>query len=59
MDLKEIDWEDVNWLRIWTGGEFYGDSNESSVFLKRGEFLDSLWSCQLLKKDCAPWSDKY
>ena len=30
--------------------------NEPSGSVKSGEFLDQLQTCQLLKKDSAPWS---
>ena len=32
-------------------------SNEPSGSIKCGEFLDQLRTGQLLKKDCAPWSE--
>jgi hypothetical protein len=31
--------------------------NESTGLMKRGEFLDQLQTGQLLKKDCAAWSE--
>jgi hypothetical protein len=30
--------------------------NETSGFIKGGEFLDQLSECKLLKRDSAPWS---
>ena len=30
--------------------------NEPSAPTKREAFLESLWKCQLFKKDSAPWS---
>jgi hypothetical protein len=30
--------------------------NKTSDLIKDGEFLDYLSDCQILRKDCAPWS---
>jgi hypothetical protein len=35
---------------------FCKSDNEPSVFVKYGEFVGYLRTCQLLKKDFAPWS---
>jgi hypothetical protein len=48
MDASGLGWGPV------VGCCVHGDERSSSI--KGGEFLDQLSDCQLLKKDCAQWS---
>ena len=45
-----------NWLRIWAGVGHFEFGNEHTDCIKCGEFLDQLRTCQLLRKDWAPFS---
>jgi hypothetical protein len=40
MNLKEIGWEDVDWIHLAQGRDEHG--NETSGFIKCAEFLDYL-----------------
>jgi hypothetical protein len=46
-----------SWLRIGYRGALSKHDNERSGFIKSGEFLEQLSDYQLLKRDCASWSE--
>jgi len=46
-------WTGSSWLRIGTGGGHFECANETSGYIKCGEFLDWLRTGYLLKKDTA------
>jgi hypothetical protein len=41
MDLRQMGWIGLNWLRIGTSGGPYEHGNEPSVSINAGEFLSS------------------
>ena len=50
-------WTGLIWFRIGQMASTCECGNEFSVSIKCGEFLDWLRTGQLLKKDCAVWSE--
>jgi hypothetical protein len=54
LDLKI--WTGSIWLGIGTFAGTYKCGNEPMGSIKRGEFLDYLKTCYLLRKDSAAWS---
>ena len=50
-----LDWAEAGYRQVADACEC---GNEPSGSVKCGEFLDSLQTSQLLKKDSAPWSKK-
>jgi hypothetical protein len=62
MDLKEVCWGgggDTDWIDPAQGqvADFCKRGNEPSGSIKCREFLDKLRTCQLFRKDSAPWND--
>jgi len=53
-DNIKVDFEDVGCREAWTGLTGLGQGQKAG-FIKRREFLDELRTCQLLRKDSAPW----
>jgi hypothetical protein len=54
MDLREIGWEDVDWIHVVQDRDQWHsckDCNESLGFIKEREFLDWLNSYNLLRND--------
>jgi len=49
MDLTEIGWEVVDWIRLGPVVGFCEHGNEPSDSIKGGEFLDYMSDYQLLK----------
>ena len=52
-----VEWTGLIWLRIGTGGGLSGAVTNFRVPLTSGEILDQLRTCQLLRKDSAPWNE--
>jgi len=55
MDLGEIWWEGVDWTHQAQDGNQW--RTLLNTYRKRQEIFDWLSDCQLLKKDCASWSE--
>ena len=60
MDVQEVECECMDWIDVALGqGQVAGickRGDEPSGSIKSGEFVDYLRTSQLLKKDCAAWS---
>jgi hypothetical protein len=59
MDIKRVGYECVDWINLaWDKDQWQipVKPNEPSSSVKITEFLDQLYSPQLLKMKSAPWS---
>jgi len=52
MHLQEVVWGGKDWSAL---PHFKECDNETSRYIKCGEFLDGLKTCQVLRNDLAPW----